>query len=345
MIELQNVTKYYTTPHGRHYVLRDVSVHIPKQTKVAVLGMNGAGKSTLLRLIAGVDVPNGGTITRNGKISWPMGLASCLQRTMTGLENARFACRIQGASRSETKRALNYVKNFSELGDYFDMPVKSYSSGMRARLQFAIAMAFDFDCYLIDELTAVGDQSFRNRSEQAFRDKRHKASFIKVSHNLGELLKDCDAALILHNAKLRYYPSMTEAVDIYRSMLEDKQKQRQQKRKAALQAKAGNAEASSQAPQGKMTQEDKDARWLAKAQENRMKRIAARRKAAAAKGSGAQHGLTNSAAVQRRRNKKLQPQETRPPAALPKNSKGAKPRPLTSRGHAPAPMAPRLVRR
>ena len=146
---------------------------------------NGAGKSTLMRLLAGVDIPNKGTIERSGSISWPMGLASGMQLLMSGRENARFACRIQGVPSDQMDDRLAFIRKFSEIGKYFEMPVRTYSSGMRARLNFAIAMAFDFDFYIIDELTAVGDQAFRQKSRTVFEEKRKTCGFIKVSPQSG----------------------------------------------------------------------------------------------------------------------------------------------------------------
>lgn len=222
MIHLQNVSKYYATPSGRHYVLDDVTLTIPDEARVGVLGPNGAGKSTLMRLFAGVDAPNKGSIQRTGSISWPMGLAKSMHGSLTGKENARFACHIQGLSREEIVVVVAGIKKFADIGKYFNMPVRTYSSGMRARLNFAIAMAFDFDCYIIDELTAVGDKKFRQKSAAAFKGKRQDASFIKVSHSLKELKKECTMGLVLFNAKAVLYPSILDAIDVYETYLEEK---------------------------------------------------------------------------------------------------------------------------
>ncbi len=219
MITLHNVSKYYLTNKGRNYILRNVSLSIGPNEKVGVLGRNGAGKSTLLRLFAGVDIPDEGTIVRSGSISWPMGLATGLQAPLTGRENARFACRIQGLGRHRTEDKLKFIHEFSEIGEYFEMPVRTYSSGMRARLNFAIAMAFQFDFYIIDELTSVGDQLFRKKSQKVFKEKREKCGFIKVSHNLDELVRECDSGLLLEDGKLVYYPVIKDAVADYKSSM------------------------------------------------------------------------------------------------------------------------------
>lgn len=215
MIELQRVSKYYATPAGRHYVLNDVSFTIPDRAQVGVLGPNGAGKSTLMRLLAGVDSPNKGKIVRSGSISWPMGLANSMQGSLTGKENARFACRIQGMISKDIEPTVDSIREFSEIGIYFDMPVRTYSSGMRARLSFAIAMAFNFDCYIIDELTAVGDKNFREKSAKTFKEKRKVASFIKVSHNLEELRSECTMGLVLYKGTATMYDSIEQALEVY----------------------------------------------------------------------------------------------------------------------------------
>lgn len=220
MIRLENVSKYYPTTTGRHYVLENVSLVIPDMVQMGVLGPNGAGKSTLMRLLAGVDVPNEGKIVRTGSISWPMGLASGLQGTMTGRENARFACHIQGKQYHEIDDIVEGIREFSEIGDYFEMQIRTYSSGMRARLNFAIAMAFDFDCYIIDELTAVGDQHFKEKSARVFREKRETSSFIKVSHSVIELRSECNCGLVLHKGEAKFYPTINMAIDAYNDYLE-----------------------------------------------------------------------------------------------------------------------------
>jgi len=219
MIQLENVSKYYVTNSGRHYVLDNVSLTIPDMARVGVMGPNGAGKSTLMRLLAGVDSPNKGKIHRTGSISWPMGLASSMQGALSGKENARFACHIQGMHHAEIKQMVEGIREFADIGKYFDMPARTYSSGMRARLNFAIAMAFNFDCYIIDELTAVGDRNFREKSAQVFKDKRNKASFIKVSHNLNELKAECNMGLVLVGAKAFLFPGVQKAINAYNEYL------------------------------------------------------------------------------------------------------------------------------
>lgn len=217
MIELKNVTKYYPTPNGRKYVLRDVSITFPENANIGIIGRNGAGKSTLLRLLGGIDYPDSGTIATTQKISPPFGMSNALAPGLTGRDNAKFACRVHGDSRKRMKRRVEFIKTFSELGNYFDMPVKSYSSGMHARLAFSISMAFDYDYYLIDELTSVGDQKFRKKAADAFAQKRGKASIILVSHNLGMHKKECDVVVYVHDSKAIFYEDVQAGIEAYLS--------------------------------------------------------------------------------------------------------------------------------
>ncbi len=219
MIELQGVSKYFPTPHGRKYALRDVSFSLPEKANVGVLGLNGAGKSTLLRLIGGIDFPNAGQINLTGSISWPLGLSGGVQGSLSGKENATFVCRVYGDSEKTIRDKLDYILAFSELGDYFDMPVKSYSSGMRSRLLFAISMAFDFDIYLIDEITAVGDARFREKSREALQQKRSHSNYIMVSHNINELIRDSDVLLVLDSGQAQLFDDVDQGLSHYKQLV------------------------------------------------------------------------------------------------------------------------------
>lgn len=222
MIVFKNVTKFFPTKNGRKYILRDVSFALKTGENIGVVGPNGAGKTTLMRLICGVDIPNSGRIETTYFLSWPMGVAGGLQGTMSGRENARFVCRILGESEDTIAEKLQYIQDFAEIGNDFDLPVKNYSSGMRSRLQFAISMGFKFDCYVVDELTAVGDQNFRTKSAKVFRDKRNEACFIKVSHNLRELKDECDSALFLNKGMLYYFPDINQGIECYKEVIKGK---------------------------------------------------------------------------------------------------------------------------
>jgi capsular polysaccharide transport system ATP-binding protein len=221
MIRFDSVTKYYPTANGRHYVFRDASFEIPDGVNVGIVGRNGAGKSTLVRLLAGVDIPNSGHIIRTGLISPPIGLAGGMMPNLSGRENARFICRIQGVPAKDIPDILKWIEDFAEIGKFFDLPSKTYSSGMKGRLRFGITMAFDFDVYIIDEVTAVGDQRFRKKSRMVFEEKRAKSSFIKVSHNMNELTSECDAGIFINDRQLTYYPSIEDAVATYLALVGD----------------------------------------------------------------------------------------------------------------------------
>lgn len=219
MIQLRNVTKYYPTRSGVRHILRDITLDIPGSKNIAILGPNGAGKSTLLRLIGGAESPNSGTIRSDQSISWPLGIASGFQASLTGRQNVMFACRINGLGLAEKRQVVDEVIKFCELGEYFDLPVRTYSSGMRARLSFGLSMAFEFDMYLVDELTSVGDAVFRAKAKRAFEDLRNRASIIFVSHNLETLRECCDSALLLHDGTARFFESIDEGIQAYQEFI------------------------------------------------------------------------------------------------------------------------------
>lgn len=220
MIELRNVSKFYPVHSGVKHVLRDVSLTIPSDTNLAVLGPNGAGKSTLLRLIGGSEAPNTGTIRSDQSVSWPLGLGTGFQSALTGRQNVLFVCRINGLGLAETRQVLDEVTEFAELGVYFDQPVKTYSSGMRARLSFGLSMAFLFDVYLVDELTSVGDAIFREKAKRAFKELKGRASLIFVSHNLQTLRESCSSALFLHDGTATFYPEIGDGIAAYEAFIQ-----------------------------------------------------------------------------------------------------------------------------
>lgn len=196
MIKIENLTKSYRTPTGRHYVFKDLNLEIPSGKSVAFIGRNGAGKSTLLRMIGGIDRPDSGKIITNKTISWPVGLAGGFQGSLTGRENVKFVARLY-AKQEELKEKIEFVEEFAELGKYFDMPIKTYSSGMRSRLGFGLSMAFKFDYYIVDEVTAVGDARFKEKCAQLFKERHKESSFLMVSHSLNSLKEFCDVALFI----------------------------------------------------------------------------------------------------------------------------------------------------
>ncbi|MDF1894667.1 ABC transporter ATP-binding protein [Rahnella sp. PAMC25617] len=216
MIKIEGLTKSYKTPKGRHYVFRDLNIEIPSNKSVALIGRNGAGKSTLLRVIGGIDRPDSGRITTNKTISWPVGLSGGFQGSLTGRENVKFVSRLY-STKEELSGKVAFVEEFSELGKYFDMPIKTYSSGMKSRLGFGLSMAFKFDYYLVDEVTAVGDARFKQKCSTLFSAKRSEANFLMVSHSLNSLREFCDVALFIgRNNKVEYVDSIDEAIHKYK---------------------------------------------------------------------------------------------------------------------------------
>lgn len=216
MIRLSRVSKSYKTENHRKVVLDDVTYSFDTRYTYGIFGSNGAGKSTLLRLIGGTELPNSGQIFRDLRISWPLGFGGGFHPLMTGRENLKFVSRIYGAN---LRRVLDFVEYFSELGNYLDMPVSTYSSGMAARLAFGLSMAIDFDCYLVDELTAVGDARFGLRCRQAFEEKRGRSSMIMVSHDIGTIKAYCDRGLVLYRGKLVAFGQLDDAIEFYRKNL------------------------------------------------------------------------------------------------------------------------------
>lgn len=215
MIEVRDVHKRYRTDHGPGpWVLRGVDLTIPQRTNVGLLGRNGAGKSTLLRLIGGVDHPNKGTVRRNCRVSWPMGFGGGLQGTLTGRQNAKFICRLYGHE-AETAQLLERIQAFAEIGTYFDEPVKTYSAGMKSRLQFALSLAFDFDIYISDEITSTGDAAFQAKAAKAFQDMVDKAGLIMVSHSTSTLKKFCTAGVWLHEGRAHWFDRIDDAIAAY----------------------------------------------------------------------------------------------------------------------------------
>lgn len=212
MIRLQNITKVYPTHAGNRTVLDDVNLTIHSGEKIGILGRNGAGKSTLIRLMSGAEKPTSGYIERQMSISWPLAFGGAFQGTLTGLDNLKFVCRIYGV---DYRDKIAYVQEFSELGQYLNEPVKKYSAGMRARLAFAISMAVEFDCFLIDEIVAVGDSRFHEKCQIELFEHRRDRAMIIVSHDAGYIQQHCDRAAVLVNGKLHQFEQMEEAFEFY----------------------------------------------------------------------------------------------------------------------------------
>ncbi len=212
MIILKDLTKVFRLNGRRKIVANRINVTFPTGVSVGLLGRNGAGKSTLLKLIAGTTHPTSGRVMSTGTVSFPVGLASSLHPDLTGAQNTRFVARIYGA---DTDALMDYVEAFAELGEHFHLPVRSYSSGMRGRLSFGINMGLEFDTYLVDEVTAVGDQSFKQKSRDVFLNRMKDAGAVFVSHSMGAMREMCTAGAFLDNGKLEYFPEIEDAIDRY----------------------------------------------------------------------------------------------------------------------------------
>jgi len=215
MIEVKNLTKSYRTNTGRDYVFRNLSFTVPPDKSVALIGKNGAGKSTLMRMIAGLDMPDSGQIISTKSISWPVGLSGGFQGSLTGRQNAKFICRVHGAEGDDMRGKVAFVEDFAEIGHYFDRPVKTYSSGMRARVAFGLSLAFDFDYYLVDEGMSVGDAHFKKKAADAFKNRVDGAKIILVTHGMGQVKKLCDYVLLLDKGQVFPYEDVHEGIAAY----------------------------------------------------------------------------------------------------------------------------------
>ena len=216
MIKIDKLTKYYPSRFGAKVVFRDLSIVLPSDRDIAILGANGAGKSTLLRMIGGIERPNSGAIISNRRISWPLALSSGFHGNMSGRENVRFACRVYGIG--ETRPYEDWVKDFSEIGENYELPVGGYSSGMRSKFNFAASMAFDFDTYLLDEIMSVGDRDFKRKCEDTLDAKRQNSNIILVSHQMSTIRRHCNAAIVLVYGQAEFYESVDRAIFRYETL-------------------------------------------------------------------------------------------------------------------------------
>jgi len=215
MIELKNVTKYFQTKKGKNYILKDVTFSIPSDVNIGILGRNGTGKSTLMRMLGQIEFPNNGKITSTKSFSWPLGLSGGFVGNMTGKANVKFVCRLYGKNSDEIKDIIQFVKDFSELGNYFDMPIRTYSSGMKGRLSFGLSLAFDFDYMLIDETLSVGDARFKKKSKEALLKKIENCNVLLVSHDMNTLKELCESGIVVDKGKLYYFDKIEDAIIEY----------------------------------------------------------------------------------------------------------------------------------
>lgn len=218
MIELKNLSKTYISETHKKKVLDNISLEIPKGKNIGLIGKNGAGKSTLLRLIAGMDYPDEGEIINTAKTSWPIGLSGGFQGSLTGIQNLKFVSRIYGKEK-EIPQIIEYVKDFSELGEALNQPVKTYSSGMKSRLAFGMSLAFNFELYLSDEATAVGDKTFKAKAYKAFQERMETSDLIIVSHSEGIIKDLCQATILVNDTKAIWFDSVEEGLNEYNKII------------------------------------------------------------------------------------------------------------------------------
>jgi capsular polysaccharide transport system ATP-binding protein len=214
-IEASNLTKYYKVQGHKKMVFQDLSLLIPPGRKLALLGPNGAGKSTLLRVLTGIEKPNKGKIIQNSTISWPVGLSTGFIGSLTAKENIQFVCRLYSYSKDARREVIDYVKAFADLGKYFDLPMSTYSSGMRQRVSFALSMSFDFDYYVVDEALSAGDASFRSKCRTVFEERIATKGLILVSHQMNVIRDYCTEGLYLNNGQVQYSNDIEELIKTY----------------------------------------------------------------------------------------------------------------------------------
>lgn len=215
MIELRSLTKSYPTRQGRRYVFRDLSFTFPQGSNIGLIGRNGSGKSTLLRLLGGIDQPDHGRVVTDRRISWPVGLSGGFQTTLTARENVQFVCHVHGAHGEELRSKVRFVEEFAEIGPYFDLPVKSFSSGMRSRVAFGMSMAFDFDYYLIDEAMAVGDAQFRSKGRTVLVERLKHANLILTSHNMADIRQYCNVVVHVEQGRATVHEDIEAGIRAY----------------------------------------------------------------------------------------------------------------------------------
>lgn len=215
MITCQGIHKSYNSAHGRHHVLKGIDLIVNPGEHIALLGRNGAGKSTLIKQIGGVELPDSGRIIRQMTNSWPIGFNGGFQGSLTGYDNARFIARIYGRSYHEMR---DFVEDFTELGSSLRRPVKTYSSGMRARLAFALSLAIEFDCYLIDEVILVGDQNFQRKCQNELFGKRADRAMIIASHDMQSIRDFCNRGVVINNGHAQSFDNIDDAVAMYESL-------------------------------------------------------------------------------------------------------------------------------
>jgi capsular polysaccharide transport system ATP-binding protein len=216
MIKFDRITKSYPLKEGgRYYVFKYLSFEFPENANIGLIGPNGAGKTTLMNILGGTDVPDNGRVITDKSISFPIGFTGGLQGSLSAADNIKFISRIYGFTGEKMREKLEYIRDFADVGEFFYQPIKTYSSGMRARVSFGLSMAFDFDYYLIDEAGAVGDQYFKKKSSAAYEEKLKDANVIIVSHNMNEIRSLCDHIIVLGGGMAQIFDNVEDGIKMY----------------------------------------------------------------------------------------------------------------------------------
>jgi capsular polysaccharide transport system ATP-binding protein len=216
VIRFENLTKTFWVRGEQQIVIDNLNLTLPTGQSLALLGRNGAGKSTLLQMIAGTMRADSGRIVSDGTISWPVGFGGSFHKELTGAQNVRFIARVYGV---DTESLLAFVDDFAELGKFYHVPVRTYSSGMKSRLTFGASMGIHFDTYLVDEVTAVGDATFKRKSRAVFADRMQHSSAIMVNHSMNQLRQFCNAGIVLEKGRITYFEDLEEAIDFHESTM------------------------------------------------------------------------------------------------------------------------------
>ena len=215
MIRLEHLTKSYPLNKGRHYVFKDLTFEFPDDCSIGLMGRNGAGKSTLMRILGGMDMPDKGRVITDKKISFPIGIGTHFQSSLSSRDNIKFLASVYGYKGDALKEKIAFVEDFAEIGKFFDEPSGILSSGMKSRVLFGMSMAFDFDYYLIDEAGAVGDPAFKKKSEALYQEKLSTSKVILVSHSVSEIKKWCHKIIHIQDGVAKVYDDVDEGIKAY----------------------------------------------------------------------------------------------------------------------------------
>ena len=212
----ERICFWKTTKVQKRQVLKNINLDIKKGETVALIGTNGSGKSTLLKLMTKILYPNKGTLETHGKLTSLLELVAGFHPDFKGRENIYFNAAIFGLTRQEIDKRIDEIIEFSELGDFIDNPVRTYSSGMYMRLAFSIAINVDAEILLIDEILAVGDQHFQDKCFTKLKEmKKSEKTIVIVTHSLGQVRELCNRAIWIYNGEVRMDGTPNEVVDEY----------------------------------------------------------------------------------------------------------------------------------